>query len=91
MKTLPATSVAKNCGEYLDAVQQEPVVITKKDRPVAVTISIKHAQELTEALVEAGINRGLEDVRAGRVTTLTDQTAANMLAKFKSQHPNVWK
>lgn len=91
MQTYSATTVAKNCGAFLDAVQSEPVIITKKNRPVAVTMSYKRAQELENAAIEAGIQRGLDDIKAGRYTILTEESAAKMLEEFKSKHPKIWK
>jgi len=40
MKTMTASVASKEFGRYLDAVQREPVVVTEKNRPVAVTVSL---------------------------------------------------
>ena len=37
MKTMTASVASKEFGRYLDAAQHEPVVITKQNRPVAIT------------------------------------------------------
>jgi len=91
MQTYSATTVAKNCGAFLDAVQSEPVIITKKNRPVAVTMSYKRAQELEKAAIEAGIQRGLDDVRAGRTIKLTLESASELRQEFMSHYPHIWK
>ena len=46
MKTMTAAEAKNGFGRYLDAVQRAPVIITKKDRPVAVTISYEDAEDL---------------------------------------------
>ncbi len=56
MKTMTAAEAKNGFGRYLDAVQRAPVIITKKDRPVAVTISYEDAEGLLllEKAREAG-------------------------------------
>jgi prevent-host-death family protein len=46
MKTMTAAEAKNGFGRYLDAVQRAPVIITKKDRPVALTISFEDAEDL---------------------------------------------
>jgi prevent-host-death family protein len=91
MQTYSATSVAKNCWAFLDAVQSESIIITKKNRPVAVTMSYKRAKELENAVLEAGIQRGLDDIKAGRWRILTEQYANEMLEEFTAQYISRWK
>lgn len=45
-KTMTAAEAKNGFGRYLDAVQREPVIITKKNRPVALTISFEDAEDL---------------------------------------------
>lgn len=56
MKTMTAAEAKNGFGRYMDAVQREPVIITKKDRPVAVTISFEDAEDfvLLEQAKKAG-------------------------------------
>ena len=84
MKTLSASKASKSFGEYIDTVQHEPVLITKKNRPVAVTISIREAERLFQDKVEAGIQRGLDDVAAGRTHEMTSGYIKELLKKFKA-------
>lgn len=45
---------AKNAfGQFLDAVQREPVLVTKKSRPVAAMFSIEDIEELCRAYLPA--------------------------------------
>lgn len=85
MKTITATSASKEFGRFLDSVQREPVIVTKKSRPVAVTMSIEEAQELFALREQAGIQRGLSDLANGNYNELTQDYAQDMKARFKAQ------
>lgn len=84
MKTMTASAASKEFGLYIDTVQHEPVLITKQNRPVAITMSIQQVERLFEGQVEAGIARGLEDVAAGRYSEMTPTHLEAMRAKFKT-------
>ncbi|WP_167730379.1 type II toxin-antitoxin system Phd/YefM family antitoxin [Terasakiella sp. SH-1] len=84
MKTISATSASKEFGRYLDTAQREPVIVTKKDRPVAVTMSIQEAQELFELRIQAGIQRGLSDVEQENYHELTADYAQQLKKRFKA-------
>ncbi len=86
MKTITATIASKNFGSYLDTVQREPVVITKKNRPVAVTYSIERARELFNLEIEMGIQKGLADVEAGRTVEMTPDFMDEWNSKLKAKH-----
>lgn len=45
MKTMSAVDAKTRFGQFLDAAQREPVVVTKKDRPVGVFFSIDDIQD----------------------------------------------
>lgn len=83
MKTMTASVASKEFGRYLDAAQREPVIITKKSRPVAVTVSLQDWEELTQHRIERGITQGLADIDAGRFETLSDATTTSRLDRFK--------
>ena len=84
MKSIPASVAAKSFGSYLDAVQREPVVVTKKDRPVAVTMSMQDAAEFQEFQIQRGIERGLADIEAGRFEEITPESTARRLERFEA-------
>ena len=44
MKTMSAVDAKTRFGQFIDAAQREPVVVTKKDRPVGVFFSIEDIQ-----------------------------------------------
>jgi len=85
MKTMTASAASKEFGRYIDTVQREPVIITKQNRPVAVTLSMQDAEELLQYRAEAGIEKGLLDVRQGRVSPLTPAYAEELKLRFKTQ------
>ena len=84
MKTMTASAASKEFGLYIDTVQHEPVLITKQNRPVAITMSIQQVERLFRGQVEAGIARGLEDVAAGRYSEMTPTHLETMRAEFKT-------
>ena len=85
MKTMTASVASKEFGRYLDAVQREPVVVTKKSRPVAVTVSLQDWEEITHSRIESGINQGLADIAASRFEELTEATSAKRISDFKAR------
>jgi len=85
MKTMTASTANREFGSYLDTVQREPVLLTKKNRPVAVTMSISDAEELLQFRIEAGIQKGLDDVNAGRYFEATSENMVAMKERIKSR------
>tara|TARA_R100000935_G_scaffold58705_1_gene97177 strand:- start:20793 stop:21071 length:279 start_codon:yes stop_codon:yes gene_type:complete len=85
MKTMTASVASKEFGRYLDAVQREPVIVTKKNRPVAVTVSFQDWEELTKLRIERGLSQGLEDLEHGRFEEISDASTAARLARFKDR------
>ena len=92
MKTMTASAASKEFGFYIDTVQHEPVVITKQNRPVAITISIQEAARLFQDRVDAGIQRGMDDIKSGRYEEMIPKNAARRLEQFKAKLSNTqWK
>lgn len=85
MKTMSATAASKEFGRFIDAAQREPVLLTKKDRPVAVTVSVADWEELLSLRIERGIAAGSADVAAGRVVEMTDAALEQRLARFRTR------
>lgn len=83
MKTLSATVASKEFGRFMDMVQREPVLLTKKDRPVAVTVSVADWDDLIALRIERGIAAGLADVASGRVTEMTEAAFEDRIARFR--------
>jgi prevent-host-death family protein len=84
---MSATLASKEFGRFIDAAQREPVLLTKKDRPVAVTVSVADWEELTALRIDRGIAAGLADVAEGLVTEMTDASLEQRLARFRTRHP----
>ncbi|MGA0543456.1 type II toxin-antitoxin system Phd/YefM family antitoxin [Neotabrizicola sp. VNH66] len=87
MKTMSATAASKEFGRFIDAAQREPVLLTKKDRPVAVTVSVADWEELVALRIERGIAAGLADVAEGHVSEMSDDAMEQRLARFRTRPP----
>ena len=85
MKTMTASVAIKEFGRYLDAAQREPVIITKKSRTVAVTVSLQDWEELTQLRIEHGITQGLADLQSGRFEEMNNTATAGRLARFPAR------
>ena len=85
MKTMTASVASKEFGRYLDTAQREPVIVTKKNRPVAVTVSFQDWEELTKLRIERGLAQGLDDIENGRFEEVSDANTAARLARFKDR------
>ena len=72
MKTMTAKEAKNSFGVFLDSAQREPVVVTKRDRPVGVMFSMNDVPAMIDFAdsmknkINAGISAGLEDSKAGR-------------------------
>lgn len=86
MKTITASVASKEFGRFLDAVQREPVVVTKKNRAVAVTVSVQDWEELLQHRLKQGIIQGLTDVDSGRFEVMNDTSTARRIAAFKARN-----
>jgi prevent-host-death family protein len=86
MKTMSATHASKEFGRFLDAAQREPILLTKKDRPIAVTVSVADWEELTTLRIERGIAAGLADAAEGRVSEMTDTSLVQRIARLRKRH-----
>jgi len=85
MKTMTASVASKEFGRFLDTAQREPVVVTKQNRPVAVTVSAHDWNILQQLLIERGITDGLADIEANRAEELTEATTEHRIARFKER------
>lgn len=86
MKTISATTASKEFGRFIDTAQREPVLLTRKDRPVAVTVSVADWEELVALRIERGVASGLADVTDGRATEMTDAALEQRLERFRSRN-----
>lgn len=86
MKTMSATAASKEFGRFIDAAQREPILLTKKARPVAVTVSVADWEELVALRIERGIAAGLADIEAGRLTEFTETSVEERLVRFRTRN-----
>jgi len=71
-------------GAFLDTVQREPIMVTRRNRPVGVMISMENLPaifELADSMretIKAGVNAGLADAKAGKGEDLKDEYIADL-------------
>ncbi|MGZ8172905.1 type II toxin-antitoxin system Phd/YefM family antitoxin [Methylobacter tundripaludum] len=74
MKTISAKEAKNAFGSFLDSAQREPVMITKRDRPIGIFFSMQDVETLIQVTevfkkdIHTGIISGIVDAEAGRVT-----------------------
>jgi prevent-host-death family protein len=79
METIAAADTKTNFGALLDKAQRGPVTISKNGRAVAVVMSADAYREQQELKLEAlrrEIQKGLDDVKCGRVVSRERALAA---------------
>ena len=72
METIAAADAKTNFGALLDKAQRGPVTISKNGRPVAVLMSAeayREQQQLKLEVLRHEIQKGLDDVRRGRLVS----------------------
>ncbi len=85
LTTISAKEAKNSFGNFLDRAQREPIMITKRDRPVGVFFSMHDITALMQlgdtfkADIRNGILSGISDVKAGRI------------AKHSSEHTDSLK
>jgi prevent-host-death family protein len=93
-KTISAKEAKNAFGSFLDSAQREPVMITKRDRPVGIFFSmhdIESLMQVSDALKEEihkGILAGLSDVEAGRVKELNELLIVDLQARLRARLSN---
>lgn len=69
MQVITAKEFSDNQQKYFDLAEQEPVFVTRKNaRPIVIDIA---EDDLTEKEIRA-IQKGTEDIKAGRTTPIKD-------------------
>ena len=69
---IPAAEAKTNFGALLEKVQREPLMISKKGRPVAVLMSMDEFethQRIRLEQLRGEVRAGLADLEAGRVVS----------------------
>ena len=86
-KTMTASVASKEFGRYLDTAQREPVIVTKKTRPVAVTVSFQDWEGLMKLHIERCLTLGFDDIENGRFDEVSHASTAARLARFRDRSP----
>jgi prevent-host-death family protein len=84
MKVISSKEAQNSFGALLDNVQREPVVVTRRSRPVGVMFSMDNLPalfEFTDSMretIKRGVEAGLADAKAGRMHKLNDEFIENL-------------
>ena len=78
MKAMTAADAKNSFGEFLDTVQHEPVVVTKKNRPVGMMLSMQDVKTLFGDN-EDNVTRALEEARIDQRVAIARKQAENGL------------
>ena len=99
MKAMTAADAKNSFGSFLDAVQHEPVVVTKQNRPVGVMLSMQDIKALfgdqegaiTRALAEARLDQQLaiarQQIKEGLAIPASDQLFDDLKREIRAKHP----
>jgi prevent-host-death family protein len=97
MKTMTARDAKTHFGAFLDAMQREPVVVTKNNRPVGIMLSIQDAADTLipemfmdkeagyEAWFAARVNERLAAWNAGAPADEHDAVMARVEDRLKAR------
>ena len=78
MRTISSREAQNAFGNFLDTAQREPVMVTRRSRPVGVMLSMDNLPALFEFvdsmrdMIKAGVITGLAEANAGEGKELTD-------------------
>jgi prevent-host-death family protein len=90
MKTISAKDAKNSFGSFLDSAQREPVMITKRDRPIGVFFSMQdealiHVSEGFKKDIQTGILSGIADAEAGRVIECNQDYISDLKEKLRAR------
>jgi PHD/YefM family antitoxin component YafN of YafNO toxin-antitoxin module len=91
MKTISAKDAKNAFGSFLDSAQREPVMITKRDRPIGIFFSMHDIESLIQVSdsfkedIKNGILAGVADVEAGRVKAFNSDYASDLKARLRAK------
>lgn len=79
MKSVAATDAKNRLGAILDEAQQEPIVIRRQDRDIAVVLSMATYERLRSGNVQAFLDLRREVATEATARGLTDVHLADLL------------
>lgn len=80
MKTVPATEAKNRLGAILDDAQREPVVIRRRDRDIAVVLSMADYERLRAGNIQAFLDIRKQVAAEAAANGLTDERLNELLA-----------
>jgi prevent-host-death family protein len=98
MKAMTAADAKNSFGTFLDAVQREPVIVTKKNRPVGMMLSMQDVKTLfgdsedsvihalEDARIDAKTAIARQQVREGKVTLADGAFFEGMRARIRTKY-----
>lgn len=94
MKIISSKEAQNAFGAFLDTAQREPVIITRRKRPVTLTISMDNLPAIMEFAnsmreqIKAGVKAGLVDAEAGKGQELTNDYVQNLKQELQKRIDN---
>ena len=91
MKTISSREAQNGFGAFLDSVQREPVMVTKRNRPVGVMLSMDNLPALLDLAdsiretINTGVKAGLVDAEAGKGQELTGDYVATLKQELQAR------
>jgi len=91
MKVMSSREAQNAFGAFLDTAQREPVMVTRRSRPVGVMFSLENLPALLEFAdtmkqeIKAGVESGVADAEAGRMRELTLEYIEELAEKAKKR------
>ncbi|MEN9896400.1 MAG: hypothetical protein RLZZ66_49 [Pseudomonadota bacterium] len=91
MKTISAKEAKNSFGAFLDSAQREPVMVTKRDRPVGMFFSMHDLNTLLNVgdafkkEIYEKVVAGIDDADAGRVRECNAELAEELKAKLRAK------
>lgn len=91
MKTISAKEAKNSFGSFIDSAQREPVMITRRDRPIGIFFSMQDVESLIQVgdsikeEVRNGIRAGLADAEAGRIIPFDTSFAENLKMELRAR------
>ena len=92
MKTVTMIEAKTNFGQLLEGIQQEPILVTKKDHPVAVILSMQDIKNISWVETANRSNNDLTDLQTykGSITSFSDLDAVKWQRKIRAEWNRDW-
>ena len=80
MKTIAAPDAKNQLGAIFDEAQQEPIVIRRQDRDIAVVLSIADYERLRTGNIQAFLDLRQQVAEEAAASGLTEERLSDLLA-----------